>query len=105
MGGFKLIFIIPFFTFGQIDDKTLHFYGTVTVCDIAYHIPKKNKFAWAICTGVAVGVGKEIYDMYKPKPTGFNKQDLFIDGWAILCYIPFRICLNDFNKRKRKVVY
>lgn len=33
----------------------------------------------------AVFIGKEIYDKYKPNPTGFDKVDLFADylGWGI----------------------
>lgn len=30
-------------------------------------------------------IGKEIYDKYKPNPTGFDKVDLFADylGWGV----------------------
>ena len=34
-------------------------------------------------------IGKEIYDKYKPNPTGFDKLDLFCDyvGWGIGVFI------------------
>ena len=34
-------------------------------------------------------IGKEIYDKYKPNPTGFDKVDLFADylGWGIGVWI------------------
>ena len=37
----------------------------------------------------AVFIGKEVYDKYKPNPTGFDKVDLFADylGWGIGAWI------------------
>jgi len=89
-----------------IPSDALHFYGTVAICELSYGIQNlilkdqkpHNKFLICIGTAATIGVGKEIFDKHKANPTGFDKNDLATDAWAILCWIPFRICLNDFKQ-------
>ncbi len=46
---------------------------------------------WAIALTMIIGIGKEIYDMHKPNPTGFDKKDLLFDG--IGCILGYLIAL------------
>jgi len=112
----KTIFLllIPFLFTAQIkvnekvtvSSNALHFYGTVAVCELIYGIQNlilkdqkpRNKFLICIGTAATIGVGKEIFDKHKANPTGFDNNDLATDAWAMLCWIPFRICLNDFKQ-------
>lgn len=56
-------------------------------------------------TGLTIGVSKEIFDSKRcnrEKRTGFDKMDLSIDCWGLLCWVPFRICLNDYKKKRHE---
>jgi len=124
----KTIFLllIPFLFTAQIKvnekvtipSDALHFYGTVAVLELTYGIQNlilkdqkpHNKFLICIGTAGLIGLGKEVFDKHKANPTGFDKDDLGMDAWAIFCWIPFRICLNDFKQvgfipRKKKDKY
>ena len=45
----------------------------------------------AIIITIAIGIGKEIYDMKKPNPTGFDMKDLLFDG--IGCFLGYFLSL------------
>ena len=91
----------------KIPSDVKHFYSSVALCEVTYHtqrllLPKQkehNRFLITIGTVLTLGVTKEVWDMRKKNPTGFSKDDLFMDSWGILCWVPFRICLNDWKKR------
>ncbi len=36
-------------------------------------------WGWGLLISSLIFVGKETYDVYKPKPTGFDKLDLLVD--------------------------
>lgn len=60
-------------------DKMLHFgvgfaFGSASI--ILKNIPYLE---WIFWIGIAVFIGKEIFDVYKPKPTGFSILDFFAD--------------------------
>jgi hypothetical protein len=113
---FLFLVLIPFFTISQkIPSDVKHFYGSFVVCESVYKIQELvikdqrpvNRFLLTIAAGITAGVSKELHDQYrcnKAKRTGFDKMDLATDGWAILCWVPFRICVNDWNKRKIKPI-
>jgi uncharacterized protein (DUF362 family) len=110
----KILLLIPFLSFGQdkIPSDVKHFYASFAICEITYKIqdlalPKQkphNRFLITIGVASSAGVVKELYDQYRPnksKRTGFDKMDLSTDLWAVLVWVPVRICINDFIKSKR----
>lgn len=115
----RLFLLIPFFTFSQITvnkvvipDDAIHFYAEVAFCETIYQIQQelfpKQDSAWRLFNTWAVGqvaaFGKEIFDMYKRNPTGFQWTDIAPDQLGIHVYIMVRISLNDFRKYMREVV-
>jgi len=92
-----------------------HFYASVGLCESTYHLQglmfrdqkPHNRFFVSILTSLSFGVSKELFDKYRcnrSKKTGFDKMDLFTDAWGVTCWIPFRICLNDYNKNKLQII-
>lgn len=106
----KWLILIPFITFGQrIDPAAKHFYASVGICEVTYHLLPKQKqhvrFLTACGVSLSFGVAKEIFDAKRcnrEKRTGFDKMDLFTDAWGVLLWVPFRICINDYRKSKNK---
>ena len=75
--------------FNSRNDKQKHLLVGF-VCGVLY---SPVVFLWDINSAIisnfiassALFIGKEIYDKYKPNPTGFDKVDLFADylGWGV----------------------
>jgi len=69
-------------------DKILHFVCSALILLISFFFFFSLGLIYptslAIITTIIAGVGKEIYDVYKPKPTGFSWADLVADGLGIL---------------------
>lgn len=110
-----LIFVFNFsFAQKEIPSDAKHFYASVGLCELSYHsqkylLPKQkehNRFLISVFTSLSFGISKELFDKYRcnrSKRTGFDRMDLFTDSWGITCWIPFRICLNDFKKNKNSI--
>ena len=107
------LILLSFTLSAQIPSDAKHFYCTVGICEATYHtqrllLPKQkehNRFLISLGTGLTLGISKEIFDAKRcnrEKRTGFDKLDLATDCWGLLLWVPFRICLNDFNKNKRE---
>jgi hypothetical protein len=120
MGSFKLIFLIPFFTFAQYKapkptarewlgkhDDVAHFYGSVSINEFSYQVSSWTFPKWSETKKVLISNAvtascifiKERYDMLKRNPTGWNWMDVFIGFWAIAIYDIFNICRFDFKRR------
>lgn len=110
-----LILILLSFTLSgqKIPSDAKHFYTTVGICEATYHtqrllLPKQkehNRFLISAGTALTLGISKEIFDAKRcnrEKRTGFDKMDLATDCWGLLCWVPFRICLNDYKRSKRE---
>ena len=79
--------------FRKLNDKQKHLLVGF-VCGVLY---SPIVFLWDINATIisnlvassVMFIGKEIYDKYKPNPTGFDKVDLFADylGWGIGVWI------------------
>ena len=111
----KYLLLIPFFTFSQtLKDFTtkynseVHFYTAFSINEVSYQVQTIACPKWTPTKKILIGngitlvavFGKEIYDKHKAKPTGFSWNDAFIGCWSIPIYDIFRICLNDFKKRR-----
>ena len=127
MGSFKLIFLIPFFSFSQTltefttkYNSEVHFYSAFAINDLSYHVQSWSCPKWSptkkilVSNGITLVAifGKEFYDTKKKKPTGFSWDDALIGCWSIPVYDIVRICINDHKKRneysfesKRLLVY
>ena len=57
------------------NDKLAHFIIITCLTIICYCVLK----FYAIFVIIIVSVGKEIYDIYKPNPTGFDVKDILYD--------------------------
>ena len=75
--------------FNKLSDKQKHMIVGF-MCGFAYFpFPFFFDFNIALFANLFLSsvlfIGKEIYDKYKPKPTGFDKVDLFADylGWGL----------------------
>lgn len=117
---YTFLFCSLFANAQRIDQAKLndakHFYASFAICDLSYHAQKNlfpnqkehNRFLISAGIAVTAGTGKELFDKYRPnvnKRTGFDKMDLFTDLWGVLCWVPFRICINDFKNNKRNSIY
>lgn len=104
-----LILLLAFGMKGQkIDPVAKHFYASVGICEVTYHLLPKQKqhkrFLSACGVSLSFGVAKELFDAHRcnrEKRTGFDKLDLATDAWGILCWVPFRICINDYRKNRK----
>jgi len=80
-----------------MNDKTKH-----TIIGFAFGLSALlisccSNIMWGFTLSFAVGtiffIGKEIYDKYKPRPTGFDRMDLAADyggllaGWAVSAFV------------------
>jgi hypothetical protein len=120
----KILLLIPFFTFGQNFvtkyNAEVHFYSAFAVNEVSYQTLSLACPKWKpakkilISNGITLLAvfGKEIYDVRKANPTGFSWPDAFVGTWSIPVYDIFRVCVNDFKKRreysfenKRLIVY
>jgi hypothetical protein len=115
-----LLLILPFFTFAQNKaprpieafttkyNSEVHFYGSCLINDAAYSIQgliwPNRKPAKKLLISNAITLScitlKEVYDIRKPKPTGWSWDDWLIGVWAMAIYCIVRICINDFRKPK-----
>lgn len=62
-------------------DLILHFSISFILCSLLMIICSGSLLAPGIT--ILIGIGKEIYDIYKPQPTGFSGKDLFADFLGI----------------------
>lgn len=63
-------------------------YATGTTYAVVYGTSGGDRYKariWALSVGGGLGLGKEIYDVLKPEPTGFNVGDLLI-SW-VSCFV------------------
>ena len=60
-------------------DLILHFGVSFLICSILMLLFPKTLILLAPGLTFLVGVGKEIYDKFKPQPTGIDYKDLFED--------------------------
>lgn len=113
-----LLILIPFYSFNQIKigetiipDDALHFYGIVAVGEVSHGVQtliykertigKKLLIDWLISQ--AVIFGKEIYDCYKPNPTGFGwLTDVPPGQLGTHVRLMFKVSFNDFKTRKAR---
>lgn len=78
-------------------DKQKHFsvgfLFAVLIVPLTYFFDFHAVVAWDFAISSMVFIGKEIYDSYKPQPTGFDKADLFCDylGWLFGVIVAFWI--------------
>jgi hypothetical protein len=121
MGSFKLILLIPFFTFGQSfkefstkHNDAVHFYAAFMTNEAAYQIQSYAFPKWKPARKILVSnaitvmaiVLKEVYDKHKPNPTGVSKLDMMNGGWSIPVYDIFNIVRRDFlGHDVNKLVY
>lgn len=61
-------------------DKILHF-----IVGLVFGLSYYFVALWSVLFGTVIFVGKEVYDIYKPNPTGFDWMDILADylGFAI----------------------
>ena len=105
----KLIIILllsPLFSFGQIDDKTLHMgAGHVISMGIGiatYKITKKPVLSFFVGVGAAwfAGIAKEEFDFFNGGV--FNKQDMYATFWGGTVGGVFNIPIFDISEKRRK---
>jgi len=61
-------------------DKIFHF-----IVGLVFGLSYYFVALWAVLFGTVIFVGKEVYDIYKPNPTGFDWMDILADytGFSI----------------------
>lgn len=66
-----------------MNDKSKHYYISVviglTALPLSHFTGLINAFCIVACIASVIFVLKEIWDCYKPKPTGFDKYDIVAD--------------------------
>lgn len=81
----------------NMSDKIKHiivgFTLAVLIVPLTYFFDFNAVVGWDFAISSVVFIGKEIYDKYKPQPTGFDKADLFCDylGWLFGVIVAFWI--------------
>jgi len=121
MGSFKLIFLIPFFTFGQSfkefsskHNDAVHFYTAFGINEASYQIQSYAFPKWKPARKILVSnlvtlaaiFGKEFYDSHKANPTGVSKPDILNGIWSIPVYDIWNVCRRDFlGHDVNKLVY
>ena len=69
-------------------DKIKHFVawfiGTMLLLVLLYLIKADYYFLLANSIALGLGIAKEVYDCYKPNPTGFSIGDLIADVVAMI---------------------
>lgn len=117
MGSFKLILLIPFFTFSQLkndwqkfstkNNAAVHFYAAFLVDVTAYQVqsyacpkwkPAKKILVSNLVT-LSVITLKEVYDMHKPNKTGFSWDDVLNGVWSVPVYDIINVCKRDYLGR------
>ena len=114
----KYLFLIPFFTFGQLDKdgSVKHFYAGAGISfvtgSIINHYTDKPGLSCLVGfgAGTLAGLGKEyIYDKQWGKGV-FSKDDYRITAWGSLCASIVLRCVIDYRQvglkpRKNKYKY
>ena len=73
-------------SFFQQDDKQAHIAITILLGIIGNGVAgklgasPKEAFWYGLGTALVVGISKEVYDMHKTNPTGFDMQDILADS-------------------------
>jgi len=108
----KLILLLPFIGFGQIQigrmeigDDIAHAYASHSINLTAYSVqkslfPKQKLWQRLLVSNLITAsalVGKEVYDMHKSNPTGFSKRDLINGGFQIPVFDFIAICFEDWK--------
>jgi len=63
----------------KMNDKIKHFGIGLLFGAVSIAFKNIDVLEWFFWLSIAVFVGKEVYDCYKTKPTGFSKLDIFAD--------------------------
>ena len=84
-------------TLGIRSDLILHLLVSFVIC-FGISVFSLGSFGLSVGITMIIGVGKEIYDVFKKNPTGFDIYDLFFDGFgSILGFIVSKIILSIFG--------